>query len=39
MTDVALKQWFVRSGSIPASLEISYIMLLSVVVPKGALQN
>ena len=39
MTDVALRQWFVRCGSIPARFDISFSMLSSVVVPRGALQN
>jgi len=39
VTDEALGQWFVRCGSIPARFDISFIMLSSVVVPKGALQN
>ena len=39
MTDVALRQWFVRCGSIPARFDISFIMLSSVVEPRGALQN
>ena len=39
MTDVTLRQWFVRCGSIPARFDISFIMLTSVVVPRGALQN
>ena len=36
---IALRQWFVRCGSIPARFDISFIMLSSVVVPRGALQN
>jgi len=39
VTNVALKQWFVRCGSIPACFDISFIMLSSVLVPRGALQN
>ena len=33
------RQWFVRWGSMPARFDISFIMLLSVVVPRGALKN
>ena len=39
MTDVALRQRFVRCGSIPARFYISFSMLSSVVVPRGVLQN
>ena len=34
MTDVALRQWLVRCGSIPACFDISIIMLSSVVVAE-----
>ena len=36
VTDVALREWFARCGSILARFDIS---LSSVVVPRGALQN
>ena len=39
VTDVALRQWFGRFGYIPARVDISFIMLSSVVEPRGALQN
>ena len=39
VTDVALRQWFVRCDSIPARFDISFIILSSVVEPRGALQN
>ena len=39
MTDVALRQWFVRCACMPARFHISLMMLSSVVVPRGALQN
>ena len=39
VTDVALRHWFVRCGSISARFDISFIMLSSVVVPRGVLQN
>ena len=38
MTDVALRQWFVRCGSIPARFDISFSMLSSVVVPLDIFQ-
>ena len=37
VTDVALKQWFVTYDFIPARFDISFIILSSVVVTRGAL--
>ena len=37
--NVALRHWFVRCGSMPASFDISFIMLPSLVMPRSALQN